>query len=169
MEEKKKSYGQISRETLENNTFDDNVIEYRRKMEPGVMKDIWGVIIQAKSHLLYANRDFYIVATISPVQLADNQPLWKIWARRSCPTPVYNQNVWKYHHKSASLEYLWTIPHRGTYYFLLKNYNKLSKEEKWAADFCSAMESGALLQWVIKENGEKADAVIKLNQEIVHV
>lgn len=164
---KKKTLGEIVHETLENNTLEDDVREYGKVMGRDILKDIWRVVYESQSHDLYKNRDFYIVATFLSERMANNMPKPVIWARRSAPTPVYKQNVWKYHHLSGSLELLWSIPDKLTYYYLIRNYDKLPEDHKQRAQFCILMENGQMLEWVKKENGEKIDGVIKINQEPV--
>jgi hypothetical protein len=164
----KKTYGQLVQETLENNVQEDDVIEYRKIMEPDIIKNIWSTIHASKDTNTYKNKDFYIVLLFKQERTANNMPRTFTVARLSCPTPVHKQAVWKYHHISAALEFLWSIPDRMLYYHILRNYNTLSmdNETRNLAEYCAAMEDGRLLDWVKKENGEKVDGVIKLNQEL---
>jgi hypothetical protein len=84
--------------------------------------------------------------------------------RVSCPTPVYKQIVYKYISSSDSLEYLWTIPDKIKYYHILNNKQRYyeNKETRRLCQFVVLMESGELLKWVKKENGEKPDAAISI-------
>lgn len=114
----------------------------------------------------FLNRDFYIV--LVPTNTRDTQmlPMDLPFVRRSCPSPGYNQNVWKYHHKTGTLEFLWSIPRKAIYYWLYNNRYKYMNDPvlKSRTVFVVSMESGKLLEWVKKENGELPDAVIKVNQ-----
>ncbi len=120
---------------------------------------------QTKSKLDYfLNRDFYLVLTMT------NDPTTKepkdfVIARRSCPTPGYNQNVFKYHYQSSELEYLWTIPKKNLYWHFWKHRQFYLQHYKWKkmCSFVCLMESGQMLEWCKKENGELKDAVIKIN------
>lgn len=167
----KKTYGQTIIEHREKNlTMDDDVIEYRREMEPHIMQNIHETVSKSKYHPLYANRDFYVVLLMK-VQRVGQVPETLVFARRSCPTPVYKQSVWKYHTLSDSLEFLWTIPDSVLYYHIIRNSHKYLADKECAdlAKFVFLMESGELLNWVKKENGEKVDAVIKLQEREAHV
>jgi hypothetical protein len=82
-------------------------------------------------------------------------------ARVSCPTPVYNQAVYKYHRSAGTLEFLWSIPDEARYNWLVKNILNLTPEEQVEGKFCYLMSTGELLKWVIKENGNKPDGLIK--------
>lgn len=164
----KKKFGtQILEHQSKQLTMDDDVIEYRRQMEGDIMANVHNAALQAKEQPLYKNRDFYVVLLILKERFADT-PITKALARRSCPTPVYKQSVWKYYHVSGTLEFLWVIPDAVLYHHILKNTPKYldDKETKQLAQYVILMESGELLDWVKKENGEKVDAVIKINKEM---
>jgi hypothetical protein len=163
----KKTVGKlIDEHNAQGNTLDDNIIEYRRAMEVDIVKRLHDTAQAAKNNDLYRNHDFYIVLvlTVDPVL---GQPKNIMWARRSCPTPVYKQSVWKFHQKTDSLEFLWSIPDKLMYIHILNNIGLYLKDKETAieAKFVTLMESGELLKWVKRENGEKIDAVIKINNE----
>jgi hypothetical protein len=164
---KKKLAGQIIAEhdALGLN-LDEDIIEYRRAMEPDIMMRIHNTALQAKNQEGYSNKDFYIVL-ITIVDRVLRQPRIIPLARKSCPTPVYKQSVWKYRHLTGTLEFLWSIPDAILYYHILNNKEKYitDKETMDLAKFVILMENGELLSWVKKENGEKVDAVIKINEE----
>jgi hypothetical protein len=165
--EKKKLAGQ---KILEHDSlrldFEDDVTEYRRQMEPDIMARLHDTANKAKNTTGYADKDFYIVL-ITTVDKVLRQPRIIPLARKSCPTPVYKQSVWKYRTFTSTLEFLWSIPDIFLYYHILKNKEKYiyDKETTDLAKFVILMENGELLDWVKKENGEKKDAVIKITNE----
>lgn len=163
----KKTYGQIIEEVRQKNLqMEDDVIEYRKEMERQVLIDIDQTIDKAKSTALYSNKDFYVVLLIKKERIGQT-PRFLTLARLSCPTPVYKQSVWKYRHVSGIKEFLWTIPDSILYHHILRNTPKYINDPECAdiAKYVVLMESGELLDWVKRENGEKIDAVIKLGQE----
>lgn len=151
-------------------SMDDDVIEYRKSMEGDVLKKIYDTAHQAKTQTNYTNKDFYVVLVITEDRVL-RQPKIITLARQSCPTPVYKQSVWKFMHTTGTLEFLWTIPDQILYYHILRNKQKYLQDAECAqlAKFVILMESGELLEWIKKENGEKLDAVIKINQETEYV
>jgi hypothetical protein len=162
----KKTAGQIIAEHhAKKLELEDDVIEYRRLMEKDILYGLNKTTNNAKDHPIYANKDFYVVMTkmIDPVL---KQPKIISWARRSCPTPVYKQDVWKFIRSQGRLVPLWSIPDSILYNAILANSEKylLDRETEELAKAVILMESGELLQWVKKENGEKIDAVIKLKE-----
>lgn len=116
----------------------------------------------------FSNIDFYIVAvwSFSREFTYGQKPEDFFFVRRSCPTPAYNQNVFKYHHKTGSIEFLWSIPKKMRYYQLWANRTKYIADPvlKARTAFVVSMETGKLLEWVKKENNNLPDAVINLNK-----
>ncbi len=169
--EQKKLAGQI---IAEHNSlaldFEADIIEYRRAMEPDIMARLRDTAQKAKDKEGYVNKDFYIVL-ITIVDKVLRQPRIIPLARKSCPTPVYKQSVWKYKTITDGLEFLWSIPDAILYYHILNNQAKYvaDKETAELAKFVILMENGELLRWVKKENGEKIDAVIKIDEETRYV
>lgn len=164
----KKLAGQIIQDHMAKELdFEDDIIEYRRLMEPTIMKEIRDTAKKSARQDQYLNKDFYIVLkTIQDRMLM--QPRWIVLARQSCPTPVYKDSVWKYYHKTGTLEFLWTLPDALLYHSILKNKTKYlaDKETAEITKFCILNESGELLRWVIKENGEdKKDAIIYIKEK----
>jgi len=164
---KKKTAGQ---QILEHDSLklslDDDITEYRTAMEPGIMQSVHDTAQKAKNNDHYRGKDFYVVL-ITTIDRVLRQPRIIPLARKSCPTPVYKQSVWKYRTNSDNLEFLWSIPDAILYYHILQNQHKYLQDKECAdlAKFVILMESGELLDWVKKENGEKIDAVIKINKD----
>jgi len=146
--------------------FEDDIIEYRRAMEPDILKNIYETAQNAKDQEHYKDRNFYIVLLNVADRVLRTSRTVTV-ARLSCPTPTYKQSVWKYMHGSDGLEFLWSIPDSILYYHILHNKNQYlaDKECSELAKFVILMESNELIEWVKKENGEKIDAVIKINKD----
>jgi hypothetical protein len=146
--------------------FEADVIDYRQAMEADVMARLYDTAQKAKNQDGYIGKDFYIVLIIM-VDPVLKQPRIIPLARKSCPTPVYKQSVWKYRTSSDDLEFLWAIPDAILYYHIINNQAKYLADKETAdlAKLVILMENGELLKWVKKENGEKIDAVIKLDSE----
>lgn len=160
----KKTYGQVVQDHKQKNIqTEDDIIEYRQEIEKELVKNINETAQKAKTDTLYLNKDFYIVMLMRVEKIGQAARSF-VFARRSCPTPVYKQSVWKYHRSSDSLEFLWSIPDQVLYWHIYHNQTKYfaDKETAQLAKFVSLMETGELLEWVKKENGEKKDAVIRI-------
>jgi hypothetical protein len=163
MPEPKKTYGQqVLDHWAQKHTNDDDVIEYRKAMEPEILKNINQTVENAVKQDLYRNKDFYVVLLMKTERFG-GVPRTMVLARRSCPTATYQQSVWKYHHESGALEFMWCIPDQVLYWHIIRNAHKYlsDPETEGLAKFCLLMESGELMEWIIKENGEKPDGVIQ--------
>lgn len=162
-----KTVGQIVQENNDKHIIidaDHDVRDYSRAMEQDLLNGLWNVIGESQNTSLYRNRDFYIVL-VKNVDHLLGQPKFQFMVRRSCPTPVYKQDVFKYHHISGSLEFLWTIPSKVRYESILKNKNHYLTDNNWRriVQFVSMMESGELLDFAKKENGELPDAILRVD------
>jgi hypothetical protein len=163
----KKTKGQIIQEHNDKGyTLDDDVVEYRRTMEPGIISQLRETIDKVRHQDTYKNKDFYVVLLIT-IDRIMGHPKFVFLARQSCPTPVYKQSVWKYKHTSGEIEFLWSIPDKLRYADILNNQIEYITNPETAvlARFVILMENGELLRWVKKENGEKEDAVITIKKE----
>lgn len=156
---------QIEAHNDKNIPLEDDVRAYTEAMAPLLLSTLYETAQSASTHALYQKRDFYIVL-VKNVDRVLGQPKFQCWARRSCPTPVYKQDVFKYHHTSGELEFLWCIPSEIRYWHIIHNSPLYldRHETKRLAQFVISMESGALLEWVKKENGELPDAVISYKE-----
>ena len=162
----KKTVGQqIQEHNNKGLELEDDVRAYTETMAPMLFQLLRDTADQASQHALYHNRDFYLVL-VKNVDRILGQPKIQCWARRSCPTPVYKQDVFKYHHMSGELEFLWCIPSAIRYGHILCNMQKYmdNKETRRLAKFVYLMENGELLQWVKKQNGELPDAIISIDK-----
>lgn len=141
--------------------------EISEAMGPQRQQKLYSIAKETAKQEYFSNRDFYIVAVWSfsrdfaPGQVPEDF----FFVRRSCPTPGYNQNVFKYHHQTGSIEFLWSIPKKRRYYELWANRTRYINDPvlKARTAFVVSMETGKLMEWVLKENGNLKDAVININ------
>lgn len=164
----KQTYGQkINNHIQEGHQLEDAVHEYGKPMGRDVMKLINEEAYRSSKLDQYANKDFYVCCAFKIQKVGQAiQPI--TYTRYSCPTPVYNLAVWKYHHLSQDLEYLFSIPSEWRYLDIISNSSDYLQDKEWktTTNFVLLMESGQLLDWVKKENGELKDAVIKIDKEV---
>lgn len=166
----KKTIGQqITEHNAKGIELEDDISEYTNAMSSKILAIVENTAHDASQHQLYIGRDFYIVL-VKNVDRILGQPKFQCWARRSCPTPVYKQDVFKYHHQSGTLEFLWCIPSQDRYWHIVHNPELYfaKKETARLAQFVILMESGKLLEWVKKENKEEdivQAAVVKLDKK----
>ena len=106
--------------------------------------------------------DFYVVVIVKKEKLLENV-LRNYFAERStCPTPDYDQSVFKYHFYSGNLEYLWTLPDKQTCEIFARNVEKVVKEEQLLLEFVLNFYNGELMRLARKMNGENLETGIVL-------
>lgn len=110
----------------------------------------------------YPVGDFYIVVTTKKERLMANVLRNYFFGRFSCPTPEYDQVVYKYHRKDEQIEFLWVIPCKEVCETMKRFPLEVPKEEIELRDFVLAFEDGTLLKKSKAMNGEKQDALIML-------
>ena len=105
--------------------------------------------------------DFFIEVITKREKILENVVRNLFASRHSCPTPNYDQSVFKYNHVTSDLEYIWTVPDRETCYTYLENH--LIVEEKELLEMVKAFANGILLQKCRELNGE-VETGIKLKK-----
>lgn len=166
----KKKVGQIIQENNERNLdLEDDLRAYSEAVMQANYKELQETAAEGSKRDGYENKDFYLVMIPLNERGLLNTPKCIIVARRTPPTPVYKQIVYKYHHMSAELEYLWTIPSQKTYWHLWHNRHKYTNssnpEVQRLCRFVILMETGELEKWVQKEEGYKKNALIVMNYD----
>lgn len=159
----KKTVGQqIQEHNAKNVQFEDDVRAYSEMMGQTTWKNICEFAEETTKRTAFKNKDFYVVLQINHERTLHEPKFIIKPARFSCPTPMYKDTVWKYHHVSGDLEYLWHLPDKTKCAYIMKNYKAYydNKETRQLAQFVGSAESGELLRWVIKENGELPDALL---------
>lgn len=82
--------------------------------------------------------DFYVIVVTKKERLMPNVLRNYFFARLSCPTPDYDQTVYRYRRTEDQIEFLWVIPSQDTCYLMLENKQQVAPAEY------------ALLNYVVK-------------------
>ena len=156
---KKKTYGEqlIEHEAL-NLGPEDDVREYRKLIERDLVKQMYQVVEETVNLDTFKDKDFYIVNIIK-IEKIGQVPRFYTFARHSCPTPHYRMSCFKYNHVFQTLDYLFALPDEDYARAILKHLPAYlaRKDTEDMAKFVHLHETGELLNWVKKENGEKKD------------
>lgn len=100
------------------------------------------------------DRDFYIVALLKKEKLLDNVLRNYFIPTISCPTPHFDQTVYKYDSKKENIEHLWTIPDEETSLIFLENKDKIVPEEQQLLSYILKYFNGDLFKLCKRLNGE---------------
>jgi len=96
--------------------------------------------------------DFYVVVLFKKERLLQNIVRQYFFPRKSCPTPEYDQVVYKYHRDSEKIEMLWVIPDKQSTQYLPTIRFCLPPEQTELLNFIDEFNSGKLDQLCEKLN-----------------
>jgi len=98
--------------------------------------------------------DFFIAALIKKEKLLENVIRNYFVPTKACPTPTYDQTLYRYNSKKGSIEYLWTVPDRETCLTFAENKDKIVPAEQGLLKFVLEFYDGTLYRLCKKFNGE---------------
>lgn len=155
----KKTVGEHSLE-LQQKHEPINVIDLQREVMAGTNskksyeETLWDTVDSGKKDPKI-EKDFFIVALTKAERVMKNVFRNMFFYRQSCPTPQYDQSVWKYHKKDDELEYLWTVPSKQYTHLLPHLIDELPPEQKRLVYMIDAFVKGDLDRLAEKLNKEE--------------
>jgi len=134
-----------------------DVVELEREVNKGnANEDGWEAQIETciKRGLEKYDGDFYVVVLNKKERLLHNVIRRYFLDRQSCPTPEYDQTVFRFVRSCHSLEYLWTVPDIEACQDLSANKDNLSGELKTLGAMVDQFLDGALDRECERRNRE---------------
>jgi len=101
--------------------------------------------------------DFFLVVLVKKEKTLKNVLRNYFFGRLSCPTPNYDQIVYKYDIKKDSLELIWVIPDRPACHYMIKNKLIVDKSQWELLSYVLKFKDGSLFTLAKNLNGEKED------------
>lgn len=127
------------------------------------------VLIAADRGLKEHNSDFFVVVNIKKEPLFENVYRNQFFHRKSCPTPTYDQIVYKYHYQPDALEFLWVVPDKETC-MTYKMYTKIiNKDEQQLMRFITEFFDGTLDRIAAKLNNEPINGEYLIDKHVVPI
>jgi len=99
--------------------------------------------------------DFYLTVITKKERLLENVVRRYFIDRESCPTPEFDQTVFRYVKKDDALKYLWTVPDIQACHELYINAADVSDELKPLVSMVLDFRSGRLDRIALQLNGEE--------------
>jgi hypothetical protein len=155
MNEKRDTVGKLSSELLKQESHSHSPIELEREMHTEYDKNIVECIDSGKKQY---NNNFYVVVITKRERLMPNVFRNYFFARESCPSPDWDQAVYRYMRSVDAIEFLWVIPSKQTCDHLRENALEVSAEEKQLLNFVLDFSDGTLLRMAKKLNKEREDS-----------
>lgn len=151
----RETVGTIARDFLMRESPTLSPIELEREAQKKYLDELLIAIERGKK--IYGG-DFYVEVNTKMEHLMTNVTRNYFVVRSTCPTPFFDQSVFKYDHKEETLTYLWTVPNRDACYHLKDNALLVAPEEQQLLQFVLDFFDGTLLAHAQKLNNETSDA-----------
>ncbi len=144
--------GAASLDLMLKNHSQASAIDYEREMHKDYEREIFNCIDE---HLNKIDGSFFVVVLRKQERLMQNVHRNFFFARKSCPTPTYDQVVYKYHRDLDAVEFLWVVPDMETAAVFTRNFLQIVPEEKQLLKFILDFNDGTLDALAKKLNNEE--------------
>lgn len=153
----KKTVGEVSLELSQKEPETRSPIEQMRENLSEYEKNIYLCAGRYKKNF---PEDFFIVVITKRERLMQNVLRNYFTGRLTCPTPDYDQTVYRYNKIGDYIEFIWTIPDRETCHVFRDNALKIVESERELLRFVMDFNDGTLYKLCKRLNGEKLDTPI---------
>jgi hypothetical protein len=150
--QKKPTFGEQYLEGIAKDSGHAPVSEIRDGLLSEWDKNVLEVV--QKTRAIEPTRHFYICVTTKREYLVQNTIRNYFESKYDCPTPSFEQVVYKIHKDGTNISLLWVIPNKEACIYLTKNANNVEIEEKQLLEFVLRFNKGEFDQLAQKENGE---------------
>lgn len=147
----RETVGKISSALAQKEVPTKDPIELEREMHKDYERNIFECVDRCKKE--YAG-DFFVIVTTKKERLMQNVIRNYFFGRHSCPTPQYDQTVYRYNRKDECVEFLWVVPSKDTCELLRDNALQIDKSEKELLGFVLSFYEGTLDKEAMRLNGE---------------
>ncbi len=152
--------GKIAEELLKKTPESRDPIELQREAHKKFVKGVIECIEKNKKKI---SGDFFVVVLTKHERILKKVFRNYYGARKTCPTPDYDQTVYKYWASREDLEYIWTIPCREAVNHLKDNALEVAPEERQLLNFVLDFADGTLYKKCKILNNEEPDSNMLLN------
>lgn len=138
----RETVGKLSAELLQKEERPDHsAFEQMQEQLTGFEDHVHATVDSGKA--AYAG-DFYVVVVTKRERLMQNVLRNYFFTRISCPTPEWDQTVYKYHRKDERLEFLWVVPSKHACADLIANKLDIDLSLSQLLKFVLDFEDGTL-------------------------
>ena len=157
-EDQRETVGKISSELLKKATEDKHTAKDQTAEQLSDYENNIDIAVTNGIKEFGLDRDFYVVVLTKKERLLQNVIRNYFLTRTTCPTPDYDQTVYKYHHESGYIEYLWTVPNKETCINMKTYALQVPPEQKELLNFVLSFYDGTLLKKAQQLNNEQTQA-----------
>jgi hypothetical protein len=150
--------GKIAYDLLQKSPDSVDPIEIERELHQEYEKNIYECVDNCKKQ--WDTNDFYIIVITKKEPTMMNVLRNYFFGRQSCPTPDYDQTVYRYHRDKEEIEFLWVIPSKDACLYLKDNALQVIESERDLLKFVLDFADGSLYNLSKKLNGEIEDSCL---------
>jgi hypothetical protein len=136
-----KTVGSASFDLMQQQHTPESAIDYERVMHKDFENEINNCITR---HLTAFTGDFFVVVIRKRERLMSNVYRNYFFARKSCPTPTYDQIVYRYNRTPGTIEFIWVVPDLETATIFKNHALEVTPEEKGLLNFVLSFYDGTL-------------------------
>lgn len=152
---KKSTIGKLSTDLLLSRPEKISIIDQQRAMQENYINELLIAVDRGQKKYI---GDFFVEVQTKKEKLLENVFRNYFIDRKSCPTPNYDQAVYRYNNETQSVEFVWVIPDRDSAFHLKGNALEVAPEERDLLKFVLEFDDGTLFKICKKFNGEKMDS-----------
>ena len=152
---KKPTLGKLSTDLLLSSNQPTTVIDQQRAMQEDYIDHLLQAVDRGQKKY---TGDFFVEVQTKKERLMENVFRNYFIDRLTCPTPNYDQAVYRYNNETQSVEFVWVIPDRDSSFHLKDNAIEVAAEERELLKFVLEFDDGTLFKLCKKFNGERMDS-----------
>lgn len=161
----KETVGKVAYELLLKDPGNHTVEEQNRENLTDYEKNVIECVERSKKDII---GDFFVVVLTKKERLMQNVIRNYFFACQSCPTPTWDQILYKYSAKDDALKFVWVIPSKDACEYMKTNPLDIHPSERILLQYVLDFSDGTLLRLAKKFNGEKDDSPL-LEQRMKYV
>lgn len=104
--------------------------------------------------------DFFIVCITKKERLLQNVIRTYYLHRKTCPTPSWDEAVYRYNRKDDSVEFLWVIPDKQTCELMISLPDQIPLDHAQLQSYVVQMYNGDLFERSKRLNGEQSGSIL---------
>lgn len=161
---KRRTVGQEALDIFQKGDKESSPVELQREMTRDYYQNLIDCALNNRRK--YPGK-FFIVVLTKNERLLHNVFRNYFFARKTCPTPDYDQSLFRYDYRTEEIHYIWTIPSQDACIHLLDHADEVVPEEQQLLQFVKQFQSGQLYRMAKKFNREKEKTPILENKEYI--
>lgn len=147
----KPTVGEEAYKRLLNPDDKQGIVDTQREIDKEYFKEIEECVRKVKGKDGY-EKEFFVVVIAKKERLMENVIRRYFVARKTLPTPEFDQTVWRYR-TGGDLDFIWCTPDHNTCQEMYNHPERVPPEEKWLHSMVCALMEGRLYHEACKSFG----------------